>query len=51
MTNSIKVLENSLFWQQIVLNQSTNPKQIARVKQAITKLEAEISALIQGARA
>ena len=43
--NNIKVIENSLFWQQVVLNQSRDPVQIARVKKAIVKLEAQLSQL------
>jgi hypothetical protein len=39
---SLKVLENSLFWQKVVLKQSQNPAQIERVKRAIVKLEAQI---------
>ena len=39
---SLKVLENSLFWQRQVLKQSQNPVQIERVKRAIVKLEAQI---------
>ena len=43
--NSIKVIENSLYWQQVVLKESRNPVQIARVKKAIVKLEAQLSQL------
>ena len=39
---SLKVLENSLFWQKQVLKQSRDPVQIERVKRAIIKLEAQI---------
>lgn len=39
---SLKVLENSLFWQKVVLKQSQNPVQIERVKRAIASLEAQI---------
>jgi hypothetical protein len=39
---SLKVLENSLFWQRHVLSQSRDPVQIERVKRAIVKLEAQI---------
>ena len=42
---SLKVLENSLFWQRHVLKQSQNPVQIERVKRAIVKLEAQIKEL------
>ena len=38
----IETLENSLFWQQVVLKQSRDPVQIARVKKAIAKLENQI---------
>jgi hypothetical protein len=38
----IKTLENSLYWQQVVLKQSRDPVQIARVKKAIAKLENQI---------
>jgi len=43
--NNIKVIENSLFWQQVVLKKSRNPIQIARVKKVIVKLEAQLSQL------
>jgi hypothetical protein len=39
---NIKTLENSLYWQQVVLKQSRDPVQIARVKQAIIKLQQQI---------
>jgi len=39
---TIKTLENSLYWQQVVLKQSRDPVQIARVKQAIIKLQQQI---------
>ena len=41
----IKTLENSLYWQQVVLKQSRDPVQIARVKKAIAKLENDILAI------
>jgi hypothetical protein len=41
----IKTLENSLYWQQVVLKQSRDPVQIARVKKAIVKLENDILAI------
>ena len=44
---NIKTLENSLYWQQVVLKQSRDPVQIARVKNAIAKLENQIL-LIKG---
>jgi hypothetical protein len=43
--NNIKVIENSLYWQQVVLNQSRNPVQIARVKKVIVNLKAQLSQL------
>jgi hypothetical protein len=39
---NIKTLQNSLYWQQVVLKQSRDPVQIARVKQAIIKLQQQI---------
>ena len=42
---SLKVLENSLFWQRHVLSQSRDPVQIERVKRAIVKLETQIKEL------
>ena len=39
---NIKTLENSLYWQQVVLKQSRDPVQIARVKKAIIKLQEQI---------
>jgi hypothetical protein len=41
----IKTLENSLYWQQVVLKQSRDPVQIARVKKAIIKLQEQIANL------
>lgn len=38
----IKTLENSLYWQEIVLNQSKDPVQIERVKKAIEKLQKQM---------
>ena len=46
--NSLKVLENSLYWQQVVLKQSKDPIQKARVSQAIQKLSAQIAAQTKG---
>jgi hypothetical protein len=40
---NIKTLENSLFWQQVVLKQSTDPKQIKRVKQRVAYLQQQIA--------
>jgi hypothetical protein len=40
-----KTLENSIFWQKVVLNQSKNPKQKDRAKQAIIKLEQKLKDL------
>ena len=42
---NIKTLENSLYWQQVVLKQSRDPVQIERVKQAIIKLQQQIANL------
>jgi hypothetical protein len=39
---NIKTLENSLYWQEYVLNQSKDPVQIERVRKAIAKLEKEM---------
>jgi len=41
---TLKALENSLYWMQVVYKQSTDPVQRARVKARIAKLEAEIAA-------
>ena len=40
--NSIKVLENSIFWQEHVLKNSRDPKQKARCQEAILSLMQEI---------
>jgi hypothetical protein len=42
MTNSIRVIENSLHWQNYVLKASKDQTQRERVKQAIIKLKAEL---------
>jgi hypothetical protein len=42
---SIKTLENSIYWQNVVLKQSKCPKQKERARQAIAKLEAQLKAL------
>ncbi len=42
---NIKTLENSLFWQKVVLNQSKDKTQIERVKKAIAALQQQIDAL------
>lgn len=42
---NIKILEKSLAGQQVVLKQSRDPVQIARVKKAIAKLENDILAI------
>ena len=39
---SPKVLENSIFWQKQVIAQSRDPKQIARCKAAIARLEQQL---------
>ena len=45
---NIKTLENSLFWQKVVLNQSNDKTQIERVKKAIAALQQQIDALTKG---
>lgn len=40
--NQESTIENSLYWQRVVLNASTDPKQRERVKRAIYKLTAEL---------
>ena len=40
-----KTLENSIYWQKAVLNQSKDAKQIERVKQRIIKLEQQLKDL------
>lgn len=47
---NIKVLENSLFWQKVVLKESKNPKQIERVKKTVEKLEAQLANLMKGTK-
>jgi len=42
---TLKALETSLYWQQVVLKQSRDPKQKARVSLAIERLTAQIEAL------
>lgn len=39
---NIKILQNSLYWNQYVLKQSRDPVQIKRVKKAIEKLKLQI---------
>jgi hypothetical protein len=43
MVNSLETLNNSLYWQQVVLQQSKDKAQIERVKKAIEKLNEEIT--------
>ena len=43
--NSASTIEKSLYWQRVVLNASTDPKQRERVKRAIEKLNAELNAI------
>jgi hypothetical protein len=43
---NINLLKNSLYWQQVVLNQSRDPVQIARVKKRIIELDKQISKLL-----
>ena len=40
-----KTLENCIYWQKHILNQSKEPKQIERVKQRIIKLEQQLKDL------
>jgi hypothetical protein len=40
--NQASTIENSLYWQRVVLNASTDPKQRERVKLAIQKLTQEL---------
>ena len=40
---TLKALEDSLYWMQVVYRQSTNPVQRERVKTRIANLEAEIA--------
>jgi hypothetical protein len=42
MQSTLKALEKSLYWQQVVLKQSRDPKQKERCKAAIEKLQAQI---------
>lgn len=42
---TLKALETSLYWQQVVLKQSRDLKQKARVSLAIERLTAQIEAL------
>jgi hypothetical protein len=46
---SQKTLENSIFWQNWVLKQSTDPKQKQRCIAAIERLQAQLKALQQSA--
>jgi hypothetical protein len=39
------ILEKSIYWQKVVLNQSKNPIQRDRVKQRIIKLEQQLKDL------
>lgn len=43
--NQASTIENSLYWQRVVLNASTDPKQRERIKRAIEKLNAELKAI------
>lgn len=42
MPTSLKTLESSLYWQQVVLRQSTDPKQQQRCQRAIERLTDQI---------
>lgn len=37
-----ETIQNSIFWQKVVLKQSRDPVQIERVKRAIVKLEQQL---------
>jgi hypothetical protein len=50
MATTIKSLENSIYWQRVVLNQSKDPKQIERAKKAIQNLEEEIKRISMTSR-
>lgn len=41
----VNTLENSIYWQKVVIAQSKCPKQIARCKKAIENLQAQIDAI------
>jgi hypothetical protein len=41
---TLKALETSLYWMQVVYKQSTDPTQRARVKARIAQLEKQIAA-------
>lgn len=43
--SSLKALETSLYWQNVVLKQSKDPKQKERIRLAIERLTAQINAL------
>lgn len=45
MPTSIKALETSLYWQRVVLRQSTNPQQQQRCQRAIQRLTDQIKQL------
>jgi hypothetical protein len=45
---NLKVLENSLYWQQVVLKESHIPAQKERARIAIAKLSAQIEQLKKG---
>lgn len=42
-----ETIENSIYWQKVVLKQSRNPVQIERVKRAIAKLEQQLKEAIK----
>ena len=50
MTTTIKSLENSIYWQRVVLNQSKDQKQKERAKKAIQNLEEEIKRISMTSR-
>jgi hypothetical protein len=43
--STLKALETCLYWQNVVLKQSKDPKQKERVRLAIERLTAQIDAL------
>jgi len=45
---SIKTLENSIYWQNVVIKQSKDPKQKERCRLAIERLQAQIDKIKAG---
>jgi chorismate-pyruvate lyase len=50
MKTTLKALETSLYWQQVVLKQSRDPAQRARCQAAIERLQAQISQALKTAQ-